>query len=934
LFAWSIDTGVNKPANITSIYTFDIDGTPYTQVNKPTNIVAFYSYDITKPTPQETDLNLLKYSGYLFNATPYGIVVYDDDLVNLGVIELLNVSCIGVNSEFLYIGTTNSGIYNYSINLVASGIFNQYSVFKQNESITSNFVRYLSCTDDYVLAATESGINRYDLSSDSWYKCYPEKEVTKCWQATDGSAYYVTMNTEGTFYAYGDLLYKIKLTDKTGPFGNQVNLIFNIEKLGYQGLYGSGYNLLFFDEEQNPCSFCLDKWDFDGNFDVWVDIPFSDVDVLYMVLSKDVGNQSDPESVFLLYDDFTDSNSGKWDVIESEDASGNLLFNGTTEIEFVDFYNSSSENPIFLGSPPSTTNNWNGDCTYMAMIFPIVADSTQRCVFTDNNYNDGILSFYYNRIIAKWDVGHTEVTKYINVQPNTWYHVAMTHERDDIDGVYITKLYVDGIYSGESQVTIEDTIDTYGPESRLVIGYNFIGLISEVQIYDYTLSESEIQAKMDYEPAPGDPGLVAYYKINQGESDVIYDYSGNERHSSTVDVIWTGFKYTDSELIQNYSDGYILSSGTVSYPCTIQQKINIYDVLGVSKIYGVLLYPPEEGVYWHYGNAENTFDIHHAGDVSKYYAPHNQAVIDEGILTVGFDFNNIEFSFKSATNYLVDSWTNSTYSTSNRKLRLFDQGYSSSFTNNLFVDPDACFSSAGAAANAIIDGSNWSIYNTSEKPIWWYDFGSEFDIVINKIVIKQGSGGYSFNKGKIYGSNNNIDFTLLYEFDVDIGYYFIDTYMFLQNTTVYRYIKLEYTGNEVNIGISDISAYGHYDNNQHLLSLFDVGRSVSVGIDWVKVIKFGGEKIGVAYVEEVPSKIAKRSELNVMYSINSNWTNYNVDYTYYMDDGVYINDIHVTNNTSIYGGNVIFLANSNGIMCIEEKRGDENNCRTKYYKNI
>jgi hypothetical protein len=53
-----------------------------------------------------------------------------------------------------------------------------------------------------------------------------------------------------------------------------------------------------------------------------------------------------------------------------------------------------------------------------------------------------------------------------------------------------------------------------------------------------------------------------------------------------------------------------------------------------------------------------------------------------------------------------------------------------------------------------------------------------------------------------------------------------------------------------------------------------------------------------------------------------------------MDDGVYINDIHVTNNTSIYGGNVIFLANSNGIMCIEEKRGDENNCRTKYYKNI
>jgi hypothetical protein len=45
----------------------------------------------------------------------------------------------------------------------------------------------------------------------------------------------------------------------------------------------------------------------------------------------------------------------------------------------------------------------------------------------------------------------------------------------------------------------------------------------------------------------------------------------------------------------------------------------------------------------------------------------------------------------------------------------------------------------------------------------------------------------------------------------------------------------------------------------------------------------------------------------------------------------YINDIYITENTSIYGGNVIFIATAWGIYVIEERRGQEDSCRYRIY---
>jgi hypothetical protein len=52
------------------------------------------------------------------------------------------------------------------------------------------------------------------------------------------------------------------------------------------------------------------------------------------------------------------------------------------------------------------------------------------------------------------------------------------------------------------------------------------------------------------------------------------------------------------------------------------------------------------------------------------------------------------------------------------------------------------------------------------------------------------------------------------------------------------------------------------------------------------------------------------------------------DYDYFTTSG--INDIYVTEGTSTYNnGNVLFIATTYGVRIIEERRGDEANCRKK-----
>jgi len=102
-------------------------------------------------------------------------------------------------------------------------------------------------------------------------------------------------------------------------------------------------------------------------------------------------------------------------------------------------------------------------------------------------------------------------------------------------------------------------------------------------------------------------------------------------------------------------------------------------------------------------------------------------------------------------------------------------------------------------------------------------------------------------------------------------------------------------------------------------------------IDWVRVRNYD-QNPPVVVVERGKSinDLFDAAELHAVYDNGDSYT-----YSSSQNDVIssaYISDLYVTENTSIYGdGNVIFLGTSWGAYVLEEKRGDESNCRKRIY---
>ena len=130
---------------------------------------------------------------------------------------------------------------------------------------------------------------------------------------------------------------------------------------------------------------------------------------------------------------------------------------------------------------------------------------------------------------------------YANFKLNTWYHVAMT---STFSGSTATaQLYVNGVL--QSTTTVSDFQSWYLDTTRPVrIGISpggswpFYGLISNLQIYNTTLSSSEIQGLyaegIGGAPIPS-PSLTGWWPLN-GDSN---DYSGNGNNGAATSVVFT-----------------------------------------------------------------------------------------------------------------------------------------------------------------------------------------------------------------------------------------------------------------------------------------------------------------------------------------------------------------------------------------------------------
>ncbi len=142
---------------------------------------------------------------------------------------------------------------------------------------------------------------------------------------------------------------------------------------------------------------------------------------------------------------------------------------------------------------------------------------------------------------AKTD-GSTErgsvTSESLKLKKDTWYHVAVTYDNGEIN------IYLDGAKKASGTVSlptasftsvdfgVDHNDEADGKPRCFWIGYSYDnkryldGMISEARIWNKALTSEEInEANHFYKVDPSSPGLVTYWKFDEGAGNVVKDYT-------------------------------------------------------------------------------------------------------------------------------------------------------------------------------------------------------------------------------------------------------------------------------------------------------------------------------------------------------------------------------------------------------------------------
>lgn len=187
-------------------------------------------------------------------------------------------------------------------------------------------------------------------------------------------------------------------------------------------------------------------------------------------------------------------------------------------------------------------------------------------------YKGWIIRYAGNNGLWKYDISSgsgVDATVTATPTADTWTHLVGKYDGSDI------VLYKNNVEVSRTSASPQNVVTSVRIGERSSGGSNFEGLISDVRIYDRSLSSSEIQTLYEWgsgdyaEPADNDDGGVSYYSFNS--SNALDQWGTNDGTVNGATYVSDGGPREDGAYSFDGADDYITgspllneSAGTVS----------------------------------------------------------------------------------------------------------------------------------------------------------------------------------------------------------------------------------------------------------------------------------------------------------------------------------------------------------------------------------
>ena len=147
-------------------------------------------------------MNIWTQGTFTFKNTTSGIDVFNTAGVPLllGTVSYPNTSSVWANGNYLYIGTTNSGVLRSPMSSISGSVYNNFDVYKIYPDISNNHVNYTHGDGNYLCVATISGAHIFDLTTGSGIYSNTSIVADKCYQLADRTSYYIYDDKLETVY--------------------------------------------------------------------------------------------------------------------------------------------------------------------------------------------------------------------------------------------------------------------------------------------------------------------------------------------------------------------------------------------------------------------------------------------------------------------------------------------------------------------------------------------------------------------------------------------------------------------------------------------------------------------------------------------------------------------------------------------------------------